>query len=243
MHHRRRCNPVVLKHDNEPHLLHFVPLTDSCSRCVRLAYTWSIADSLSLMAQATRSAPAEKNAIPALLVSDIHFDPFHDPAKVKELVAAPVSKWRSILSAPPSSNQAQAFEDLQRTCHVRGVDTPFALLRSSMQAMRSRQPDAKFMTVSGDLVAHGFDCRYSTLFPDSTHDHYQDFVVKTIRFVMDEIRAEFPAMPIYVALGNNDSGCGDYQLDTGSEFLAQAGRNHRGCSAGLAADRRAQGFP
>jgi sphingomyelin phosphodiesterase acid-like 3 len=31
-------------------------------------------------------------------------------------------------------------------------------------------------------------------------------------------------MPVYVALGNNDSDCGDYQLDAGSEFLAQAGR-------------------
>jgi sphingomyelin phosphodiesterase acid-like 3 len=30
-------------------------------------------------------------------------------------------------------------------------------------------------------------------------------------------------MPIYVALGNNDSGCGDYQLDANSEFLALAG--------------------
>ncbi len=31
-------------------------------------------------------------------------------------------------------------------------------------------------------------------------------------------------MPVYIAMGNNDSGCGDYKLDAGSEFLAQAGR-------------------
>ena len=41
---------------------------------------------------------------------------------------------------------------------------------------------------------------------------------------MEELRASFPGMPVYVALGNNDTGCGDYQLDAGSSFLAQAGK-------------------
>ena len=109
------------------------------------------------------AAEAEDRTFPALLVSDIHFDPFHDPAKVQQLVDAPVSQWSSILSAPPSPNQQQAFAALQQRCHARGVDTPYTLLHSSLQAMRSRQPDAKFMTVSGDLIAHSFSCRYTTL--------------------------------------------------------------------------------
>jgi sphingomyelin phosphodiesterase acid-like 3 len=186
-------------------------------------------------AQAPRPAPAakahtanparaESRTIPALLVSDIHFDPFHDPARVRELVAAPVAQWQSILSAPPSSNQPQAFASLQQSCHARGVDTPFALLHSSLQAMKARQPDAKFMAVSGDLMAHAFTCRYSTLFPGSALADYQAFVLKTLSFVVAELRATFPGMPIYAGLGNNDSGCGDYQLDAGSDFLSQAGR-------------------
>ena len=72
----------------------------------------------------SKSAKAEQGSIPALLVSDIHFDPFHDPAKAKELVAAPVDRWRSILSAPSSGNQQQRFAALQQSCHARGVDTP-----------------------------------------------------------------------------------------------------------------------
>jgi sphingomyelin phosphodiesterase acid-like 3 len=187
------------------------------------------------LAQAPRPVPAAKGnaanpartqitTIPALLVSDIHFDPLHDPAKVRELVAAPVARWTAILSAPPSSNQAKAFASLQESCHARGVDTPFALLHSSLQAMKARQPDAKFMAVSGDLMAHAFICRYSTLFPGSAPADYQTFVLKTLSFVVAELRATFPDMPIYAGLGNNDSGCGDYQLDAGSEFLAQAGR-------------------
>jgi len=168
------------------------------------------------------SAKAIADSIPALFISDIHFDPFHDPAKAKELASAPVTQWRSILAAPPSANQVQAFTELQASCHARGVDTPYALLRSSLQAMRTRLPSAKFMAVSGDLVAHGFPCRFEKLLPGSAPGDYQAFVVKTLAFVMDELSTTFPNTPIYVSLGNNDSGCGDYQLDTGSDFLAQA---------------------
>jgi sphingomyelin phosphodiesterase acid-like 3 len=80
------------------------------------------------------------------------------------------------------------------------------------------------MTVSGDLIAHGFSCRYATLVPGSTPGAYQAFVLKTMNFVIGELRASFPGMPVYVAFGNNDTACGDYQLDAGSDFLAQAGR-------------------
>jgi len=158
------------------------------------------------------------------MISDLHFDPFHDPGKVQELMAAPVSGWRAILAGPPSATQQQAFTALQASCHARGVDTPFALLGSSLEAMRARQPDAKFMTVSGDLIAHAFTCRFTTLVPGAKPEEYQAFVLKTLSFVMEELRKAFPGMPIYVTLGNNDSGCGDYKLDAGSDFLAQTGK-------------------
>lgn len=170
------------------------------------------------------TSTAQKGTIPALFVSDIHFDPFHDPAKVKELAAAPVSEWRSILSAPPSADQQSSFAGLQQGCHAKGVDTPFVLFRSSLAAMRAKQPDAKFMIVTGDLIAHAFPCRYEALFPHAAPGDYQAFVVKTISFVMEELRREFPGIPVYAALGNNDSGCGDYQLDANSDFVAQAGK-------------------
>jgi sphingomyelin phosphodiesterase acid-like 3 len=177
--------------------------------------------------QGTRSADARKTEIrtvPALMVSDIHFDPFHDPARVQQLIAAPVAQWSSILAAPPSADQPQAFEALQQKCHVHGVDTPYTLLHSSMVAMGSRQLDAKFITLSGDLIAHSFYCKYTALVPASTQSDYQAFVLKTLSFVMGELRAVFPRIPIYVAFGNNDTACDDYRFDSGSEFLAQAGR-------------------
>lgn len=167
---------------------------------------------------------AEDQTFPALLVSDIHFDPFHDPGKVQQLVEANVSRWNSILSAPASPNQQQAFAELQQKCHARGVDTFYALLHSALQAMRQRETGAKLVTLSGDLIAHSFSCRYSVLLPESKAKDYQAFVLKTMSYVMRELRASFPKVPIYAALGNNDSACGDYQLNTGSEFLERAGR-------------------
>ena len=194
------------------------------------------------LAQQTQAAPhaakvSASQTIPALMVSDIHFDPFHDPGKVPALVAAPVSKWASILAAPDSAGQPQAFAKLQEACHARGVDTPFVLLRSGLAAMRSQQPDAKLITVSGDLIAHAFTCRFSALAPGAAPGDYQAFVVKTLSFVMDELRTTFPGIPVYAALGNNDSGCGDYKLDANSVFLAQAGAVF---AEGLPAAGRAQ---
>lgn len=182
-------------------------------------------------------AQAQDRTVPALLVSDIHFDPFYDPDKVKKLIAAPASQWRSILSEPPSPNQQKAFDALQQTCRARGADTSFALFLSSLAAMRAAQPNAKFMTVSGDLIAHGFSCRYATLEPGSTPSDSRAFVLKTLSFVMGELRAAFPGIPVYMALGNNDSDCGDNRLDAGSDFLAQAGRI---AAEGLSASQREQ---
>jgi sphingomyelin phosphodiesterase acid-like 3 len=170
------------------------------------------------------TAKIDAETIPALFISDIHFDPFHDPSKVRDLAAVPVSAWLRILGSPPSPNQQQAFEAIQQACHARGVDTPLPLFQSSLEAMRARQPDAKFMMVSGDLIAHAFTCRYSTVFPNAKPGDYQAFVLKTLSFVVGELRSAFQGMPVYVALGNNDTSCGDYKLDAGSGFLAEAGK-------------------
>jgi sphingomyelin phosphodiesterase acid-like 3 len=170
------------------------------------------------------SAPPQQAAVPALLLSDIHFDPFWDPAKVPQLAAAPSSGWRAILAAAPSPSQPQRFQSLQQSCRARAADTSFALFDSSLKAMRAHAAEAKFVTVSGDLLAHSFDCKYNTLFPDSTPETYRAFVEKTLAYVIDELYGAYPGVPVYIALGNNDSDCGDYRLDAHSEFLAAEGR-------------------
>lgn len=165
-----------------------------------------------------------KAAVSALLISDIHFEPFWDPAKAALLATAPTTEWRAILATPPSPHQQQRFDALQQSCYVSGADTSFALFDSSLRAMRSHAASAKFVTVSGDLISHAFDCKYRALFPKSTPEDYQRFVEKTLDYVVDELYTAFPATPVYVALGNNDSDCGDYRIDPNSEFLRVFGK-------------------
>jgi sphingomyelin phosphodiesterase acid-like 3 len=173
---------------------------------------------------AAHKTPPARAAIPALLLSDIHFEPFWDPAKVPQLAAAPVSEWKAILATPSSPEREQRFQSLQQTCHARGADTSFALFDSSLKAMRSHSAGIKFVTVSGDLLAHAFPCKYMTLFPQSTRIEYRAFVEKTLDYVTGTLHDSFPNVPLYVGLGNNDSDCGDYRLDAHSEFLAVTGK-------------------
>jgi len=174
------------------------------------------------------SEPAESTqaqaAVPVLLVSDIHFEPFWDAAKVPQLAAAPVDQWNVILSAQPSPDQQQRFAALQQACHARGADTSFPLFDSSLKAMRSHAAGARFVAMSGDLISHAFQCKFTTLFPDSTTAAYTAFVEKTLDYVIEELDKSFPGVPVFVALGNNDSDCGDYRLDAHSEFLRVTGK-------------------
>jgi len=166
------------------------------------------------------AAPAP-STISALLLSDIHLDPYADPAKVAQLDAAPASDWPAILAAPPSPTQAADFAALQQACPVRGIDTPNALWQSSLAAIRANAAHTQFVTISGDLLAHSFDCKYRTLLPAAKRGGYLAFTLKTIRTIVSTLRESLPGVPIYVAMGNNDSGCGDYQLDSAhDEFLA-----------------------
>ena len=165
------------------------------------------------------AAAAHAQVVPVLLLSDIHLDPFHDPAKLPQLRTTPVAGWAAILDAPPSSTQAADFAKLQTTCSAKGVDTPPALLESSLRAALKQQPHPLFVTVSGDLMAHQFDCRFHTLTSNTTSADYSAFAAKTVAFVALRLHQTFPRSPLYFALGNNDSGCHDYSEDPNSTFL------------------------
>jgi len=153
------------------------------------------------------------------MLSDIHFDPYSDPGKFAQLRSAPAAQWHAILSAPATPTQAADFEALQKSCKAKGVDTSFALLTSSLHAEQAQQQRPLFITVSGDLMAHKFDCRFQQLALKSSEADYTAFAAKTVEFVALELHATFQRSPIYFALGNNDSGCEDYREDQNSAFL------------------------
>jgi sphingomyelin phosphodiesterase acid-like 3 len=174
-------------------------------------------------AQTPQPVPIMLDTAPVLMLSDIHFDPFHDPAKVPALLKAPVVQWHRILSQPDSPTQAEMFADLQAACKAKGIDTPMPLLTSTLIAAHTRQPHPLFITVSGDLTVHKLDCLYQKFHPASAKDtfaaDYSAFSAKIVAFVALELHDAFPGVPVYLALGNNDSGCRDYSEDRGSTYL------------------------
>jgi sphingomyelin phosphodiesterase acid-like 3 len=172
------------------------------------------------------------------MLSDIHFDPFHDPAKFAQLRKAPAAEWAAILDAPDTPTQGAEFAHLQSVCGARGVDTPVQLLESSLHAAKLQQPKPLFVTLSGDLMAHQFDCRFHTLAPGASSAEYSEFAAQTVRFVALQLRRTYPHTPVYITLGNNDSGCTDYSEDTGSAFL-QADSHSIAEDTGNAADAAA----
>lgn len=173
---------------------------------------------------ATAQTRSHEPTLKALLVSDIHFEPFADPDKAAKLALAPVGEWKAILAGPESPGRAERFAALEQTCHTRGEDTTFTLLESSLRAIRADAANARFVTVSGDLISHAFTCKFGAVFPHAATGDYRAFVEKTIAFVVGSVRETLPGIPVYVALGNNDSDCGDYQLDANGEFLAAMGK-------------------
>src|SRR5580692_4804097 len=179
------------------------------------------------LAQAT-AAPHSATA-PFVMLSDLHLDPFHDPAKVSSLVKAPVEQWEAILGSPDSPTQEADFGAVQSVCgSKRGFDSPYALFSSSLRAAKADAPDAKFVTVSGDLLVHNLDCRYRAAMklPQATGDDESvsaEFAEKTTIFVMKQVESVFAGIPVYLALGNNDSRCNHNRLDVHDAYLHATG--------------------
>src|SRR5215212_5352400 len=159
---------------------------------------------LSLLAFAS-SAFAEQ----FLSVSDIHFDPFADPALVTRLEAADVSQWDAIFA----SSTVTALSTY-------GSDVNDPLLRSALGEMQQRIPSPAFVLISGDFLAHDFDKTYQQYATDKSPAAYTAFVTRTIAYVAGAIRKAWPGVRVYPTLGNNDSDCGDYAVAPNGAFLA-----------------------
>ena len=146
-----------------------------------------------------------------LVISDIHFDPFADPQLFDALRNSPAALWPGIFEAGAETGFAQA-----------GSDSNYALLKSSLDSARGRLPQPEFLLYGGDFLAHDWQGRFDALAPASHLDDpagYRSFTAKTLEFLAGMFRDHFPDTPIFATLGNEDSFCGDYQIEPGGEFL------------------------
>jgi sphingomyelin phosphodiesterase acid-like 3 len=176
------------------------------------------------------AAALESSTVSAVMLSDLHLDPFHDPAKVPLLVKAPLEQWEAILRSPDSATQEADFAEVQKTCKGKQTfDSPYALMIGGLLAAKAQAPNAQFVTVSGDLLVHDLDCRYRAAMklPKATGDDQSvsaAFAEKTTVFVMKQVEQVFAGVPVYIALGNNDSRCKHNRLDFRDDYLKATGQ-------------------
>jgi predicted MPP superfamily phosphohydrolase len=147
-----------------------------------------------------------------LMLSDIHFDPYADPAIMEQLGAKPLAGCQT-----PGSASFSKF----------GQDTNYPLLKSMLDDVAATAAANHFhydyVIVTGDFLAHSFDARYRQCV-GGRGEANQKFVSDTIGFVDGMIAKTLPGVPVFATLGNNDSDNGDYR-ETSKAFLQSVGQD------------------
>lgn len=152
-----------------------------------------------------------------LSLADFHFDPFYDPKLFPELFQAPPSEWTRIFDGSQVSGYGEY-----------GKDSNYNLLVSALKYAARAAPKAEFILLAGDWLAHGFSDSYYQYAGNRDPRGLYEFIDKTVTFLTRRIREQFPNIPIYPALGNEDSYCGDYQLQPKGEFLRRTAETWKG---------------
>jgi hypothetical protein len=147
-----------------------------------------------------------------LWFSDIHFDPLADAGIVDQLAVAEPAQWAAILASG-----SKKFPDF-------GHDTNWPLFASLLQAAERIERKPAFTIVTGDLLGHHFRERFNSEAAVHDDEAFGSFVRKTAEFATLQIKQSSGDAPLILALGNNDSDCGDYALQPGGAFLSDTAK-------------------
>lgn len=173
-----------------------------------LLHVW-LSALIPILAAGTPGRAAEPAGTVAI-VADIHFNPLATPELAPRLAASGPEEWPAVFGSAREHNFP-----------LRGQDTNQALLASALAALSDKAASADLVIVTGDLLAHRFEeSAAEALGASPRSDIVQALAAKTVLYVSASLRAAVPDRPILIALGNNDSACGDYQIEPGGAFLA-----------------------
>jgi 3',5'-cyclic AMP phosphodiesterase CpdA len=144
------------------------------------------------------------------MISDIHFDPLDPPELAQRLADTAPEGWDEIFAGIES-----------QTASPYGKDSNYALLKSAMEAFSHAAADVDFVVVPGDFLAHRIEERAAdALGLDRNAAIVTALTEKTTIYLANTLRAALPGKPMILALGNNDSACGDYKIQPDGQYLA-----------------------
>lgn len=156
------------------------------------------------------SARAQGDGGTFAVISDIHFNPFDPPGLAATLVRSAPADWPATLAAIKEQAMSRV-----------GEDTNHALFASTLAAFARVTANADFAIVPGDFLAHEFNTKAAAaLGVDATSPAVAEMTVKTTVFVADSLAEVLAGRPAFIALGNEDSSCGDYRIEPGGAYLA-----------------------
>jgi len=156
-------------------------------------------------------------ATSALIISDVHFNPYAQCGKLpfycaslKGLMHTPIESWQ--------------FADSSPSAYL--ADTNAYLLNHGLAALKTQlaQTNVPDIFVTGDLLAHNFVARFRYYNYAVKSSELANFAANSLLYVLLQIHRAFPQSNIYLTLGNNDSDTGDYQQPT-QEFLLQVAKS------------------
>ncbi len=174
------------------------------------------------------ASPSSPTPPVVVAFSDVHFDPFFDPALLGALEAAPEGEWAGIFARSGITGPGRY-----------GGTTNFPLLRSTLSSIQAGLSGPALVVFGGDILVQDFSRAYYKLAHTSDPVAMRAFARKTVSFVVHQVRAALGTTPVYFTLGNWDSYAGSFGLVPDDPFLADtADLFYEGLLAGTA-DRAA----
>ena len=145
-----------------------------------------------------------------VVISDVHFNPFDDPALFNRLVAEPADNWDEIFRTSANPSLPGYGSECNYTLLSRALDSAAGVSKSPV-----------LVIFPGDILGHGFDVAFYNLYGFVSPAALKAFIYKTVRFFVLQIKSRFPDLPVLFTLGNNDAYAGDYALVAGGDFLSE----------------------
>src|SRR5436853_1426183 len=138
--------------------------------------TFLAAAAVFLSAPASAVIPLPPETGRFLALSDIHFDPFADPAIVPGLIAADADRWPALFASSKV-----------KTPVLSGADTNYPLLDSTLEAAAQEAGGEgyDFVLLTGDLLRHDFEDEFAK-YGGGDKAALEAFTRKTMAFVNGE---------------------------------------------------------
>ena len=141
--------------------------------------------------------------------SDVHFDPFYDPAIFNDLVSSPVEKWAEIFKGSSVTEPASW-----------GNDSNYPLFGQALTALQPEASHASVAIFPGDILAHDFGDKFFRLYGKEDDAALRAFVFKTVKFFTLQVREHLGNVPVVFTNGNNDGYGEDYKIVPGSQYFS-----------------------